>query len=420
MKTFKFYTLGCKLNFAESSSIGKTLIENGYVKAKANEKADVCIVNTCTVTDNADKKCRSAINRIIRENPNAFLIVTGCYAQLASERLANIPGVDLVLGANDKFIIPEKLKTQDTATVVSETKKMTPFYGCYSHEDRTRHFLKVQDGCDYFCSYCAIPFARGRSRNGSIEEIVRNAEKIASEGGKEIILTGVNIGDFGKSTGEKFVDLVKALDEVEGVERFRISSIEPDLLTDEIIEFVATSKRFAPHFHIPLQCGSDEVLKLMRRHYDSELFKNKVLKIKELMPDAFIGVDMIVGMRGETPELFEESRNFIASLPVSQLHVFPYSERAGTMALKIPYKVEESEKKRRMSIMLPLSDEKLKTFYQSQVGTTRKVLWESTNKSGKMCGFTENYVKVQCPFNAEKINQIEEITLNENMFDYEV
>ena len=420
MKTFKFYTLGCKLNFAESSSIGKTLIENGYVKAKNNEKANVCIVNTCTVTDNADKKCRSAINRIIRENPNAFLIVTGCYAQLASERLASIPGVDLVLGANDKFIIPEKLKTEDTTDVVSETKKMTPFYGCYSHEDRTRHFLKVQDGCDYFCSYCAIPFARGRSRNGSIEEIVRGAESIVREGGKEIILTGVNIGDFGKSTGEKFVDLVKALDNVEGVERFRISSIEPDLLTDEIIEFVAKSKRFAPHFHIPLQCGSDEVLKLMRRHYDSELFKNKVLKINELMPDAFIGVDMIVGMRGETPELFEESRDFIASLPVSQLHVFPYSERAGTMALKIPYKVEESEKKRRMQIMLPLSEEKLKTFYASQVGTKRKVLWESTNKSGKMCGFTENYVKVQCPYSEEKINQIEVITLNENMFNYEV
>ncbi|MBR6686457.1 MAG: tRNA (N(6)-L-threonylcarbamoyladenosine(37)-C(2))-methylthiotransferase MtaB, partial [Paludibacteraceae bacterium] len=375
---------------------------------------------TCTVTDNADKKCRNAIKRIVRENPNAFLIVTGCYAQLASEKLANIPGVDLVLGANDKFIIPEKLKIKDTTPVVSQTKKMTPFYGCYSHEDRTRHFLKVQDGCDYFCSYCAIPFARGRSRNGSIEEIVCMAKNIAREGGKEIILTGVNIGDFGKSTGEKFIDLIKALDEVTGIERIRISSIEPDLLTDEIIEFVAKSQRFVPHFHIPLQCGSDEVLKLMRRHYDSKLFKDKVLKIKELMPDAFIGVDMIVGMRGETEELFEESKNFISSLPVSQLHVFPYSERAGTLALKIPYKVEESEKKRRMQIMLPLSEEKLKTFYTSQVGTKRKVLWESTNKNGIMCGFTENYVKVQCPFCAEKINQIEVITLEENMFNYEV
>lgn len=420
MKTFRFYTLGCKLNFTESSSIGKTLLENGFVKANNEEKADVCVVNTCTVTDTADKKCRSAIKKIIRENPDCFLIVTGCYAQLAPNKLSSIPGVDLVLGANDKFFIPEKLKTKDTTSEVSETKKMTPFYGCYSHEDRTRHFLKVQDGCDYFCSYCAIPFARGRSRNGSIEEIVCMAKNIAREGGKEIILTGVNIGDFGKSTGEKFIDLVKALDEVTGIERIRISSIEPDLLTDEIIEFVAKSQRFAPHFHIPLQCGSDEVLKLMRRHYDSALFKNKVLKIKELMPDAFIGVDIIVGMRGETPELFEESRNFIANLPVSQLHVFPYSERSGTMALKIPYKVEEVEKKRRMGIMLPMSEEKLKTFYSSQLGTSRKVLWESTNKKGYMSGFTENYTKVKTPFNAEKINQIEIITISEEILDYEV
>lgn len=420
MSTFKFYTFGCKLNFAESSSIGKTLIENGYVKALDKEHADVCIVNTCTVTDTADKKCRSAIKKIIRENPNCFLIVTGCYAQLASEKLSLIPGVDLVLGANDKFIIPEKLKTQDSCNVINPTQKMTPFYGCYSHEDRTRHFLKVQDGCDYFCSYCAIPFARGRSRNGSIAEIVKMAENIAREGGKEIILTGVNIGDFGKSTGETFIDLIKALDKVEGIERFRISSIEPDLLTDEIIEFVSTSKRFAPHFHIPLQCGSNEVLKLMRRHYDSELFREKVLKIKKLMPDAFIGVDIIVGMRGETEELFEESKNFISELPVSQLHAFPYSERAGTMALKIPYKVEEKEKKRRMQIMLALSEEKLKTFYSSQVGSKRKVLWESTNKQGVMSGFTENYIKVKCPFNTEKINQLEEITITESMFDYEV
>ncbi len=413
-----FSTLGCKLNFAESSYLAKQLYDAGYGKASATDVPDVCIINTCTVTDAADRKGRQLIHSINRKYPNAFIIVTGCYAQLKSDEISRIPGVDLVLGANDKFSIPVLLqKIKDKQSIakiqVTDCKHITPFHQSVSSEGRTRHFLKIQDGCDRFCSYCAIPFARGRSRNGSIADIVRQAEQVAAIGGKEIILTGVNIGDFGKSTGETFLELIKALDNVEGIERFRISSIEPDLLTDEIIEFCARSKRFAPHFHIPLQCGSDYMLKLMHRRYDTALFAEKILKIKNLLPDAFIGVDVIAGMRGETLELFEESFNFIKSLPITRLHVFPYSERANTAALKIPYKVNPTEQKRRVKVLMDWSAKQLTAFYNSQIGTKRKVLWEATKKDGMMFGFTENYVRLQTPFDKSKTNTVETLTIYE-------
>ncbi len=414
-KKVAFYTLGCKLNFTETSSIVAELLQLGFRKAMKDEVADVCIINTCTVTDSADKKCRQAIHKIVRRNPDAYIIVVGCYAQLKSKEIKAIAGVDLVLGANDKFKIPFILQTEglvSDAVICSDTKCLTPFYSSSSADDRTRHFLKVQDGCDYFCSYCTIPFARGRSRNGKISDLVESANKIAQAGGKEIVLTGVNIGDFGKSTGETFFDLIKALDEVEGIERFRISSIEPNLLTDEIIDFVAESKRFAPHFHIPLQSGSDAVLKLMRRRYDTALFAKKIDKIKSIMPNAFIGVDVIVGMRGETNEFFDEAYNFIKGLNVSQLHVFSYSERAQTQALKIEPKVTMEEKKRRSKLLLELSNVKLRNFYNGQLNSSHLVIWESTKHAGNMCGFTENYVKVVAPYDAKKINSIQQVLLN--------
>ncbi len=417
-----FYTLGCKLNFAESSYLAKRLYEAGYTKASASDVPDMCVINTCTVTDAADRKGRQLIHKIHRKYPDAYIIVTGCYAQLKSEEISQIEGVDLVLGANDKFLLSslrhsealaEESHNDSDRIIVSDTKRLTPFHPAVSSEGRTRHFLKIQDGCDCFCTYCAIPFARGRSRSGTIAEVVKMAEDVAHHGGKEIILTGVNIGDFGKHTGETFLQLIQQLDEVEGIERFRISSIEPDLLTDEIIEFVALNKRFAPHFHIPLQCGSDEVLKLMHRRYDTALFAERIYKIKELMPDAFIGVDMIAGMRGETPELFEESYRFITSLPVTRLHVFPYSERTGTLALKIPYSNTPAEKQRRVKILMDWSAVRLKEFCNSFIGTTHSVLWEATQKGGKMFGFTDNYIRVCKLYNKASINTIEAVTLTE-------
>ncbi len=413
-RTVAVFTLGCKLNFTETSSIVAELLQMGFCKARKGVPADVCIINTCTVTDSADKKCRQAIHRIVRENRGAFVIVVGCYAQLKPAEISEIHGVDMVLGANDKFRIPEILQRRGLmpeSVICSETKTMTPFFHSSSSDDRTRHFLKVQDGCDYFCTYCTIPFARGRSRNGSIRELVAEAQKIAAQGGKEIVLTGVNIGDFGKSTNETFLDLIRALDEVEGVERFRISSIEPNLLTDEIIAFVAQSKRFAPHFHIPLQAGSDEVLRLMHRRYDTALFAHKVQAIKMTMPNAFIGVDVIVGMRGETDEMFDKAYRFVQSLDVSQLHVFSYSERANTLALRIEPIVSATEKKRRSKLLLEVSAQKLKHFYESQIGTQHRVLWESTRRQGTMCGFTENYVKVSMPYDADKVNVLQNVTL---------
>lgn len=380
-KVAVYYTLGCKLNFAETSSIGKTLKEAGVRTARKGEKADICVINTCSVTEMADKKCRQAIHRLSRQHPGAFIVVTGCYAQLKPGQVADIEGVDLVLGAEQKGELMKYLgnleKHAHGEAVVTATKDIRTFSPSCSRGDRTRYFLKVQDGCDYFCSYCTIPFARGRSRNGKIEDLVAQARQAAAEGGKEIVLTGVNIGDFGKTTGEAFFDLVKALDEVEGIERYRISSIEPNLLTDDIIEYVARSRRFMPHFHIPLQSGCDEVLKLMRRRYDTALFAEKVAKIKSLMPDAFIGVDVIVGTRGETPEYFERAYEFIKSLDVTQLHVFSYSERPGTQALKIDYVVPAPEKHARSQRLLELSDEKTKAFYASHIGLEAEVLMEN-------------------------------------------
>lgn len=416
-KLAAYLTLGCKLNFAETSAIGKQLAEAGVRKARKGEIANICVINTCSVTELADKKCRQAVRKMIKENPGAFIVVTGCYAQLKPEDIASIKGVDIVLGAEQKLDIMTHLnafhKKAKGEIYTSKTNNIKTFVPSCSKDDRTRYFLKVQDGCDYFCSFCTIPFARGRSRNGTIESLVKQAEDVAKNGGKEIVLTGVNIGDFGKTTGETFFDLVKALDNVEGIERYRISSIEPNLLTDEIIEFVSESKRFAPHFHIPLQAGSDDVLKLMKRKYDTALFKHKVEKIKEKLPHAFIGVDVIVGTRGETDEYFENSLRFIESLDISQLHVFTYSERPGTQALKIDFAVDPKTKAKRSKALLDLSDKKLKEFYNSQLGLQRKVLFEHTKHDDKMYGFTENYVKVEHLYNEDLVNTIHIGTLDQ-------
>ena len=414
-KTAVYYTLGCKLNFSETSTIGKILREAGVRTARKGEKADICVVNTCSVTEVADKKCRQAIHRLVRQHPGAFVVVTGCYAQLKPDDVAKIKGVDVVLGAEQKSELLRYLgdlqKHEEGEAFTTATKDIRSFSPSCSRGDRTRFFLKVQDGCDYFCSYCTIPFARGRSRNGTIASMVEQAERAAGEGGKEIVLTGVNIGDFGKTTGESFFDLVKALDRVEGIGRYRISSIEPNLITDEAIDFVAHSKRFAPHFHIPLQSGSDAVLQLMRRRYDTALFRHKIEKIKEVMPHAFIGVDVIVGTRGETDEYFEEARQFIGSLDISQLHVFSYSERPGTQALKIDYVVDPKTKHARSQQLLDISDRKLHAFYEAHIGQEANVLFEHTKKEGKMHGFTENYIKVEIPYDATLVNETRKVVL---------
>lgn len=415
-KRAAYYTLGCKLNFAETSTIGKLLAEQGIRKVRPGEKADICVVNTCSVTELADKKCRQAIRRISKQHPGAFIVVTGCYAQLKPDEVAHIEGVDLVLGAEQKLDLLRYLDTLDKKTtqgavVASAAKDIRTFSPSCSADDRTRHFLKVQDGCDYFCSYCTIPFARGRSRNGTIASLVEQAAEVARQGGKEIVLTGVNIGDFGKSTGESFIDLIRALDEVEGIVRYRISSIEPNLITDEAIDFVAASRRFAPHFHIPLQSGSDEVLQLMRRRYDTALFRHKIEKIKAVMPHAFIGVDVIVGTRGETDAYFETARAFIESLDISQLHVFSYSERPGTAALKIDYAVDPQTKHLRSQQLLDISDRKLHAFYEAHSGCEAEVLFEHARKEGKMYGFTENYIKVEVPYEASQANTTRRVRL---------
>lgn len=412
-----YYTLGCKLNFSETSSIGKMLKDVGVRTVRKGEKADICVINTCSVTEIADKKCRQAIHRLTKQHPGAFVVVTGCYAQLKPEQVSNIEGVDLVLGAEQKGELINYLgsleKHEHGEAITTATKDIRSFAPSCSRGDRTRYFLKVQDGCDYFCSYCTIPFARGRSRNGKIEDLVAQARQAAAEGGKEIVLTGVNIGDFGKTTGETFFDLVKALDQVEGIERFRISSIEPNLLTDEIIEYVAHSRAFMPHFHIPLQSGCDEVLKLMRRRYDTALFASKIRKIKELMPDAFIGVDVIVGTRGETPEYFEKAYEFIRGLDVTQLHVFSYSERPGTQALKIDYVVPAEEKHQRSQRLLALSDEKTKAFYARHIGQEAKVLMEKSKASMPMHGFTENYIRVELEHDDSLDNHLVQVRMGE-------
>jgi threonylcarbamoyladenosine tRNA methylthiotransferase MtaB len=415
-KKAAYFTLGCKLNFAETSAIGRQLKSAGVRKARKGEIADICVINTCSVTELADKKCRQTIRKMIKENPGSYVVVTGCYAQLKPDTIAQIPGVDIVLGAEQKLDVIshlDELRKKDKGTVLTtKTNNIRQFVPSCSKDDRTRYFLKVQDGCDYFCSFCTIPFARGRSRNGTIAEMVSQAEEVAAGGGKEIVLTGVNIGDFGKTTGETFFELIQALDNVEGIERYRISSIEPNLLTDEIIEFVATSKRFAPHFHIPLQAGSDDVLKLMRRRYNTALFRHKVEKIKQVIPDAFIGVDVIVGTRGETEEYFEEGRAFIDSLPISQLHVFTYSERPNTQALKIEHEVTPQDKHERCRTLLDISDKKLREFYASQRGKAKQVLFEHNDSGTCMHGFTENYVRVETNYNELKVNTIEEVKLS--------
>ena len=414
-KKIAFQTLGCKLNFAETSALGRQLKEIGFEKCKANEEADVVIINTCSVTDTADKKGRQMIHRMVKKYPNAYIVVTGCYAQLKPEEIADIEGVDLVLGANEKVVLTDFLnnieKKQQGEYHVVRTAQIRNFRPECSADDRTRHFLKVQDGCDYYCTYCTIPFARGRSRNASIAETIKVAKKAIADGAKEIVLTGVNTGDFGRSTGETFFELIQALDNLNGDIRYRISSIEPNLLTDKIIDFVASSRHFAPHFHIPLQSGSDEILKLMHRKYDTALFAYKINKIKQAMPNAFIGVDVMVGVRGETFELFEECKTFIESLPISQLHVFTYSERAGTKALNIEPIVPMNERRRRNEILQQVSDAKLKAFYDSQIGKEAIVLWEDSKKGDCMHGFTENYVKVESKYNKNKVNTFEKITI---------
>ena len=409
-KTAAYFTLGCKLNFSETSTFGKMLQDMGVRTAEKGEKADICLINTCSVTEVADQKCRQAIRRLVRQHPGAFVVVTGCYAQLEADEVAAIEGVNLVLGSNEKANLIQFLseawmtgdRSQETGgsrDVIfrQKTKDIKTFAPSCSRGNRTRFFLKVQDGCDYFCTYCTIPYARGFSRNPSIASLVAQAEEAAREGGKEIVLTGVNIGDFGKTTGEQFLDLVKALDAVEGISRYRISSLEPDLLSDELIDYCAKSRAFMPHFHIPLQSGSDTVLKLMHRHYDRQLFADKIHKVKAVMPDAFIGVDVMVGCRGETPECFEETYQFLSELDVTQLHVFPYSERPGTSALSIPYVVSEQDKKLRSKRLLDLSDEKTIAFYQKHIGQQTEVLFEKAPRGKAMHGFTKNYIRVELP-----------------------
>ena len=413
-KTAKYFTLGCKLNFSETSTFGQMLQEMGVRTADKAEKADLCLINTCSVTEVADSKCRQAIRKMVKENPDSFVIVTGCYAQLEAETVAKIEGVDLVLGSNEKANLIDYLsnawsnqlrKGDITAEKHShcgefhavKTKDIKTFQHSCSKGNRTRYFLKVQDGCNYYCTYCTIPFARGNSRNPSIESLVAQAKKAAAEGGKEIVITGVNIGDFGQTTGEKFIDLVKALDAIEEIKRYRISSLEPDLIDQELIEYCAMSRAFMPHFHIPLQSGSDSVLKLMHRHYDTKIFIDKIQLIKKLMPEAFLGIDVMVGTRGETPEYFEETYRLLDSLPVTQLHVFPYSERPGTAALKIPYVVDAKDKKIRSQRLLDMSEEKTQAFYASHIGKVKEVLFEKAPRGKAMHGFTDNYIRVELP-----------------------
>lgn len=399
-RTALFHTFGCKLNFAETSTVARLLGERGVRRVTAGETPDFIVVNTCSVTELADKKCRQTIRSFHRRYPEAAIVVTGCYAQLKSDEVSALPGVAIVAGMDQKLelvdFIDRYKSGQDAMAVVTPGAELRRFLPSCSRGDRTRYFLKVQDGCDYWCSYCTIPKARGRSRSGTIDELVAQAEAVAAEGGKEIVITGVNIGDFGKGRQDTFFDLVRALDAVDGIERYRISSIEPNLLTDEIIGWVARdSRRFMPHFHVPLQSGSDEVLRLMRRRYDTALFARKMATIREAIPDAFIGIDLIVGARGETAELFEQSHDFIASLPVSRLHVFTYSERPGTRALEIPHVVAPADKHARTRRMLALSERKWGEFASSFVGAVRPVLLEHPRVGHPMAGFTDNYLKVE-------------------------
>ncbi len=420
-KTVAFHTLGCKLNFSETSTIARNLKDNGYQKVEFTDSANVYVINTCSVTANADKECRTIVKNAMKANPEGFVVVVGCYAQLKPQEIAEMEGVDLVLGAAEKFNIAEYLddinKKEETIVHSCEIEEADFYVGSYSIGDRTRAFLKVQDGCDYKCTYCTIPLARGISRSDTVENVIKNANEIAEKGIKEIVLTGVNIGDYGKGEfGNKkhehtFLELVQELDQVDAIERIRISSIEPNLLKNETIDFVSKSNRFVPHFHIPLQSGSDEILKKMKRRYLSNLYLDRVTKIREVMPNACIGVDVIVGFPGETEELFMETYNFLNELPISYLHVFTYSERDNTEAIEFEGVVDQGERKRRNKMLRILSEKKRQAFYQSQLNSTQKVLWEHDNKDGKMFGFTENYVKVQTDFNPELVNETQIVDL---------
>ena len=416
-KRAAFYTLGCKLNFSETSTIAHKFEDAGFERVGFRDKADVYVVNSCTVTAEGDKKSRNIIRGAIRNNSDAVVIVTGCYAQLQPEKLSKIEGLDYVIGSEDKFrmveLIGDLSKPEKTIVHVQEPKRIRSYFHAFSYGDRTRSFLKVQDGCDYFCTYCAIPYARGRSRNDTIVNTVNEAGKAVAKGIKEIILTGVNIGDFGKSTGETFFDLVKALDKVDGLHRIRISSIEPDLLTDEIIEFVARSGKIMPHFHLPLQSGSDEVLKRMKRKYRREVFASRVQKIKAEMPHSFIGVDLIAGTNGETEEYFLDSYSFIQEQDVSELHAFPYSERPGTRALTIIPVIPVDVRKQRVQKLINLSEKKLRHFYEANLGTEQIVLFEDMKDKNCSSGFTENYIRVEIAYSPELANQLRKVRLVE-------
>jgi len=414
-KSVAFYTLGCKLNFSETSTIGRQLTGAGFRKVNFEEGADVYVINTCSVTDHADKKCKKIVREALRHNPSAFVTVIGCYAQLKPQEIARIEGVDLVLGAAEKFNIDQYLSNTTKKNVAEikegKIKEVLDYHASYSIGDRTRTFLKVQDGCDYFCSFCTIPLARGHSRSDSISNVVKQAEEVVASGIKEIVLTGVNTGDFGAQTGETFFDLLKALNEVNGLQRLRISSIEPNLLTDEVIEWTAQSKQIVPHFHIPLQSGSDEVLKAMRRKYDTALYTSRIQKIKTLMPHACIGVDVIVGFPGETHEHFLETYQYLNGLDISYLHVFTYSERANTTAIKMPGKVKQTDRFERNKMLGILSDKKRRFFYEQHVGKARPVLWEAENDNDTMFGFTDNYIKVKTTYDPMLVNEITETSL---------
>ena len=431
MKKVAYYTLGCRLNFAETSTLAYRLQQLGFekIRPRSGEHADLVVVNTCAVTEQATAKSRQQINKLVSEHPSAYVVVTGCYAQIEPQQLAErVKGIDVIVGTEYKgdnilTLLGDLTKREEPLVYRTQYKDINTFHGGCSADDRTRHFLKVQDGCDYFCTYCTIPLARGRSRNGTIAELVDMARDVVAKGGKEIVLTGVNIGDFGRSTGENFFDLCRALDEVEGVERYRIGSIEPNLLTDEMIWWIAKkSKRFAPHFHIPLQAGTDEVLRLMRRRYDTELFAHKVELIRTALPNAFIGVDVMAGMRGETSELFEQGYSFIQSLPVSQLHPFTYSERSSTQALNIRPIVPMPERHERTARLVALSDQKLRDFYRQQMGHSLQVLWEQPprQKDGSfapMHGFTDNYIRLQRSYDPALVNVCQEVTLSHELIE---
>ena len=418
-KKVAFYTLGCKLNFSETSTISRLFDDAGFAKVDFEETPDIYIINTCSVTDNADKKCRQLVKRAMKINPEAFVAIIGCYAQLKPEEIGKIPGVDIVLGANEKFNLIEHidaLQSKQDQAILSYTsiKETTEFIPSFSYGDRTRSFLKVQDGCDYFCTFCTIPLARGKSRNASIVETIIEAEKIAQTDIKEVVLTGVNIGDFGQGGDENFFQLVQALDQVEGIDRFRISSIEPNLLSNEIISFCLNdAQRFVPHFHVPLQSGNDRLLKAMRRKYERSLYAERVSSIKALRADACIGVDVIVGFPGETDEEFMDTIDFLKDLDISYLHVFTYSERANTTAVKLGNPVPMAVRRERSKMLHILSDKKKRAFYEQNIGTERTVLFEHEEDEGVMYGFTENYVKVKLPYDAEMANAFRKVKLTE-------